>query len=122
MAPGMKFPHKGEIWHVNGDPTMGREFQGPHYYLVITDKQLVKALGVATCVPITTGGSAARSAQVTVMLDGGSTDKGSVTGVALCYMLRSMDLKARGARYHSTVEAAVMREVLDKVVDLIDPQ
>ena len=35
-----RVPQKGEIWHVNGDPVEGREFKGPHYYLVISQREL----------------------------------------------------------------------------------
>ena len=39
-----RVPQKGEIWHVNGDPVEGREFKGLHYYLVISQCELVAAL------------------------------------------------------------------------------
>lgn len=117
-----RVPQKGEIWHVNGDPVEGREFRGPHYYLVISPRELVSALGTAVCIPVTSGGGAARSEAVTVYLDGNSTDTGRVTGVALCYQLRSLDLTARQASYAARVEPHVMDEILSMVVDLIDPR
>lgn len=117
-----RIPQKGEIWHVNGDPAEGREFKGPHYYLVISPRELVSALGTAVCLPITSGGSAARSHAVTVYLNGNSTQNGKVTGVALCYQLRSLDLNARKAAYADTAEPHIMDEILSMVVDLIDPR
>lgn len=117
-----RVPQKGEIWHVNGDPVEGREFKGPHYYLIISQRELVAALGTAVCVPVTSGGGASRSQGVTVYLDGNSTDTGKVTGVALCYQVRSLDLTARRASYAATVEPHVMDEILSLVVDLIDPR
>ena len=117
-----RVPQKGEIWHVNGDPVEGREFKGPHYYLVISQRELVVALGTAVCVPVTSGGVASRSQGVTVFLDGNSTDTGKVTGVALCYQVRSLDLTARKASYAARVEPHVMDEILSLVVDLIDPR
>lgn len=114
-------PQKGDIWHINGDPVEGREFKGPHYYLVISPGELVAALGTAVCIPVTSGGGAARSKAVTVYLDGNSTDTGKVTGVALCYQLRSLDLAARKAIYAAKVEPHIMDEILAMVVDLIDP-
>ncbi|GAA0353070.1 type II toxin-antitoxin system PemK/MazF family toxin [Morganella psychrotolerans] len=115
-------PAKGDIWHVNGDPASGKEFKGPHYYLVISDQGINQALGVAICLPITSGGGLARSQSVTVSIDGSSTDKGLVTGVVLCYQIRTMDLAARKASYHSKVAPEIMDEVLGIVVDIIDPQ
>ena len=117
-----RVPQKGEIWHVNGEPVEGREFKGPHYYLVISQRELVAALGTAVCVPVTSGGVASRSQGVTVFLDGNSTDTGKVTGVALCYQVRSLDLTARKASYAARVEPHVMDEILSLVVDLIDPR
>ncbi|MEN4892387.1 type II toxin-antitoxin system PemK/MazF family toxin [Erwinia billingiae] len=114
-------PQKGDLWHINGDPVEGREFKGPHYYLVISSGKLVAALGTAVCIPVTSGGGAARSQAVTVYLDGDSTDTGKVTGVALCYQLRSLDLAARKATYAAKVEPHIMDEILAMVVDLIDP-
>lgn len=122
MAQGRKTPAKGEIWHVNGDPVEGHEFKGAHYYLVISDRKLVSALGTAVCVPVNSGGSLARSHAVTVWLDGDSTDTGQITGVVLCYQLRALDLSARKARYAATVAPHIMDEILSMVVDLIDPQ
>ena len=49
-------------------------------------------------------------------------DTGKVTGVALRYQLRSLDLTARRASYAATVEPHVMDEILSLMVDLIDPQ
>lgn len=122
MAQGRRTPAKGEIWHVNGDPVEGHEFKGAHYYLVISDKKLVAALGTAVCVPITSGGGVARSHAVTVYLEGNRTDTGRVTGVVLCYQLRALDLAARKARYTATVAPHIMDEILGMVVDLLDPQ
>ncbi|EGT5675413.1 type II toxin-antitoxin system PemK/MazF family toxin [Cronobacter dublinensis subsp. dublinensis] len=115
-------PDKGQIWHIDGDPVEGREFRGPHYYLVISPGELIKALGTAVCVPVTSGGGASRSKGVTVYLDGNSTDTGKVTGVALCYQLRSLDLAARNATYACTVEEHILDEIISLVVDLIDPR
>jgi len=42
-----RVPQKGEIWHVNGHPVEERGFKGPHYYLIISQRELVAALGTA---------------------------------------------------------------------------
>ncbi|HHR5880499.1 TPA: type II toxin-antitoxin system PemK/MazF family toxin [Providencia alcalifaciens] len=117
-----KRPHKGQIWHINGDPVAGKEFKGPHYYLVVTDTQINTALGTSICVPITSGGSRARTQNVTVYLDGSSTDTGNITGCILCYQLRSLDLIARKATYSATLNEDIFEEVLSNIIDIIDPQ
>ncbi|MBD2783274.1 hypothetical protein ID858_05915 [Xenorhabdus sp. DI] len=64
----------------------------------------------------------ARSEAVTVYLDGSSTDTGRVTGVALCYQIRSLDLNERKATYSAQAEPSVVDEILSKVIDILDPQ
>ncbi|WP_323086620.1 type II toxin-antitoxin system PemK/MazF family toxin [Providencia alcalifaciens] len=116
-----KTPARGQIWHTNGDPISGREFQGAHYYLVISDGELNRQLGTSMCVPITSGGLLARSTGVTVVIDGSSTDKGNVTGVALCYQIRALDLESRNATYSSKVTPEILDEVIQNIVNLVDP-
>ncbi|MDC9606662.1 type II toxin-antitoxin system PemK/MazF family toxin [Xenorhabdus griffiniae] len=122
MVRKKNVPGKGEIWHTNGDPVSGREFKGAHYYLVISEFALNQKLGTALCVPITSGGGVARSEAVTVYLDGSSTDTGKITGVVLCYQIRSLDLNESKATYSAQAEPSVVDEVLSKVIDILDPQ
>lgn len=122
MVRRRSVPAKGEIWHANGDPVSGGEFKGPHYYLIITEQALNQKLGTAVCIPITTGGGLARSEAVTVYFDGSSTDTGKITGVALCYQVRSLDLIERRAKYAATAVPSVVDDVLAKVIDILDPQ
>lgn len=115
----MRAPKKGEIWYIDPDPTKGKELHRPHYFIVITDELLNKALGTALCCPISTGGNAARSQSVTVTLDGNSTKSGKITGVILCHQLRALD---RQAKFATKAEDYLIDEVIMKLVDLIDPQ
>lgn len=118
----MRIPKKGEIWYVDPDPTSGKELRNPHYFIVISEQALNKALGVAICCPISSGGNAARSQSVTVAIDGNSTKSGKVTGVILCHQVRALDLEARNAKYATESESYLIDEVVMKLVDLIDPQ
>ncbi|EEB7406979.1 type II toxin-antitoxin system PemK/MazF family toxin [Salmonella enterica] len=120
--PRRRTPAKGEIWHVNGDPTEGHEFRGAHYYLVLSERDLVAAMGTAMCVPVTSGGAQARSKSTTVYIDGGSTDKGKVTGVVLCHQIRALDLVARKAVYTCKADSNLVDEIVMMVVDLLDPR
>lgn len=118
----IRVPKKGEIWYVDPDPTKGHELRFPHYFIVVSDELLNQALGTAICCPISTGGNAARSQNVTVVLDGSSTASGKVTGVILCHQVRALDLKERQAKYATKAEDYLIDEVIMKLVDLIDPQ
>lgn len=122
MIKRRTIPARGEIWHANGDPQAGREFQGAHYYLVISALALNQAFGTAICVPITSAGAFSRSQGVTVVIDGSSTDNGLVTGVATPFALRAMDLSARGAKHISTAEPHIMDEITTMLIELVDPQ
>lgn len=72
--------------------------------------------------PITSAGAFARSEGVTVVIDGSSTDTGKVTGVALPFAIRTLDLKARKATYAATAELHIVDEVTALMIDIIDPQ
>lgn len=115
-------PQKGEIWYVDPDPTSGKELRNPHYFIVVSEQALNKALGIAICCPISTAANAARSQSVTVVLDGNSTKSGKVTGVILCHQIRALDLSARQAKFATTAEPYLVDEMVMKLVDLIDPQ
>lgn len=66
--------------------------------------------------------NAARSQNITVVLDGSSTESGKVTGVILCHQVRALGLKERQAKYATKAEDYLIDEVIMKLVDLIDPQ
>ncbi|QCR36680.1 growth inhibitor PemK [Nissabacter sp. SGAir0207] len=121
MATG-RMPRKGDIWHVNPNPVAGRELEDGHYYLVITEEALNRALGVALCCPISTAALGARSAGVTVSVQPQDTASNQLRGVVLCHQLRAIDLHARGAVFRTLAEPVLLDEVVMKLVDLIDPQ
>ncbi|MDQ0318868.1 mRNA-degrading endonuclease toxin of MazEF toxin-antitoxin module [Pararhizobium capsulatum DSM 1112] len=102
---------RGEIWHVDLEPTRGREQAKARYVLIITEKRF-NALGTPVIVPITSGGQFARFQGVTVSLSGAGTQS---AGVVLCNQLRAIDLKARGARYIEKVPDFIIDDVLARV-------
>ncbi|EGL4347720.1 type II toxin-antitoxin system PemK/MazF family toxin [Salmonella enterica] len=120
--PRRRTPAKGEIWHINGDPAEGHEFKGAHYYLVLSERELVAAMGTAMCVPVTSGGALARSKSTAVYIDGNSTDTGKITGVALCHQIRALDLAARKAVYTCKADSQLVDEIIMMIVDLLDPR
>ena len=50
---------RGDIWHVDLDPTKGREQANPRYVLILTPRELNR-LGTPVVAPITSGGDFAR--------------------------------------------------------------
>ncbi|PLR36243.1 growth inhibitor PemK [Chimaeribacter californicus] len=122
MATRVRTPHKGEIWHIDPDPTKGTELRGRHYFLVLSEGALNSKLGVSICCPVSTVAQAARSTGVTMAVTADSTASGTVRGVVLCHQVRALDLIARQAVYHTDAESFLVDEVVMKLIDLLDPQ
>ncbi|NIG12943.1 type II toxin-antitoxin system PemK/MazF family toxin [Pantoea sp. Al-1710] len=117
-----KSPARGQIWHVDPNPVFGHELKDPHYFIVITDGDLNRALKVAMCCPISTGAQSARSFGVTVNVLPHDTDNGNLRGVVLCHQLKAIDLISRGATYYTQADEALVNEVISKIINIIDPQ
>lgn len=107
---------RGDIWHVDLNPTKGREQANPRYVLVLTPREF-NVLGTPIVAPITVGGNFAREQGFTVSLSGAGTN---ATGVILCNQLRALDLKARGAKFSEKVPDFIMDEVLARVQPLFE--
>jgi mRNA interferase ChpB len=107
---------RGDIWHVDLNPSKGREQAHPRYVLVLTLREF-NALGTPIVVPITSGGNFAREKGFAVSLSGAGT---RVTGVVLCHQLRALDLKARGAKFYERVPDFILQDVLARVQPLFE--
>ena len=107
---------RGEIWHVDLNPTRGREQANPRYVLILTPREF-NALGTPVVAPITSGGSFARDKGLAVSLTGAGTN---ATGVVLCHQIRALDLKARNGRFSERVPDYIVDEVLARVQPLFE--
>jgi len=103
---------RGEIWLVSLDPTAGHEQQGKRPVLIVSPDQFNTVTGTPIVVPVTTGGSFARTRGFAVSLEAAGT---STTGVVRCDQPRAMDLKERQARRLEKVPEAIMDEVLARL-------
>ena len=103
---------RGEIWLVGLDPTLGHEKKGRRPVLIVSPDAFNELTKVPVVLPITSGGSFARTAGFTVALMGGATE---TTGVVRCDQPRTLDLAARGAIRLETVSSGIMDEVLAKL-------
>jgi mRNA interferase ChpB len=108
---------RGDIYLVSLDPTSGHEQQGKRPVLVVSLGKFNRLTGVPIVLPITTGGSFARTAGFAVSLMGAGT---KTIGVVRCDQPRSLDLRARGARKLETVPNHIVDEVLSKVSALFE--
>ena len=107
---------RGDIWHVDLNPSRGREQANPRYVLVLTPREF-NALGLPIVAPISTGGNFAREQGFAVSLSGAGTN---TTGVVLCNQLRALDLKARNARFSESVPDYIIDEVLARITPLFE--
>jgi mRNA interferase ChpB len=108
---------RGDVYLVSLDPTAGHEQQGKRPVLVISPGKFNRLTGVPIVLPITTGGSFARTAGFAVSLTGAGTQ---TTGVVRCDQPRALDLRARGGRKLERVPESVVDEVLRKVGPLFE--
>ncbi len=108
---------RGEIWLVGLDPSQGHEQKGRRPVLVVSPEAFNLVTRVPVVVPITSGGSFARTAGFAVPLTGAGIN---TTGVVRCDQPRALDLRARGGRKLETVPVAIMDEVLAKLAPIFE--
>jgi mRNA-degrading endonuclease toxin of MazEF toxin-antitoxin module len=108
---------RGDIWLVSFDPASGHEQQGRRPVLVVSPGAFNRLTGVAIVLPITTGGSFARTAGFVVRLAGTGM---RTTGVVRCNQPRAVDLKARGGRRLEGAPDDIVEEVLARVAPLFE--
>ena len=113
-TPTRYVPRRGDIVRLEFDPSAGHEQQGTRPALMLSPEGFNR-FGMALACPITRGGAFARGKAWTVPLAGLATD-----GVVLCNQVRTLDWKARNARFIEAAPAALVADVLARVTTLID--
>ena len=103
---------RGEIWLVGLDPTAGHEQKSRRPVLIVSPEAFNRLTKVPVVVPITSGGSFARTAGFAVHLTGADI---KTTGVVRCDQPRALDLGARGGKKLENAPDAIMDEVLAKL-------
>ena len=107
---------RGDIYHVDLNPTAGREQAGSRFVLIVSPQEF-NVLGTPLVCPITQGGNFARHAGFAVSLSGAGTRTG---GVILCNQARVLDLQSRQARFVERAPDFVVDEVRARLATLID--
>jgi mRNA interferase ChpB len=108
---------RGDIYLVSLDPTAGHEQRGKRPVIVISPGRFNRLTGVPVVLPITTGGSFARTAGFAVSLSDAGT---RTTGVVRCDQPRALDLRARGGRKLESAPDPIIQKVLSKVGPLFE--
>ena len=105
-------PARGDIVHLDFDPSSGREMRGPHFGLVLSGKAFNQQ-GLAMICPVSQGAAAsARTYGTVVTLMGSGTD---TQGAVHCHQLKSLDWRARNVRLKETAPRSVVDEALSRV-------
>ncbi len=108
---------RGEIWLVGLDPAEAHEQKGRRPVLIVSPEAFNRVTRVPVVLPITSGGSSARTAGFAVPLAGAGT---RTTGVVRCDQPRALDLKARGGKKMESVPGAIMDEVLARLAAIFE--
>ncbi len=108
---------RGEIWLVGLDPAEGHEHKGRRPVLIVSPEAFNRVTKVPVILPVTTGGSFARTAGFAVSLAGVGT---KTTGAVRCDQPRALDLAARGGKKLESVPGAIMDEVLAKLAPIFE--
>jgi mRNA-degrading endonuclease toxin of MazEF toxin-antitoxin module len=108
---------RGEIWLVSLDPTSGHEQKGRRPVLIVSPEAFNRVTKVPVVLPITSGGSFARTAGFAVTLEGAGT---KTTGIVRCDQPRALDLAARNGRKLENAPDGITDEVLAKVAVIFE--
>lgn len=108
---------RGEIWLVGLDPTEGHEQKGRRPVLIVSPEAFNLVTRVPIVLPITSGGSFARTAGFAVPLAGAGT---RTTGVVRCDQPRALDLRARHGKKLETVPGDIMDDVLARIATILE--
>ena len=107
---------RGDIFLVSLDPSAGHEQQGTRPVLVISPSSFNRLTGTPIVLPITSGGSFARTQGFAVSLTGAGI---ATTGVVRCDQPRALDMSARRGKRIDRVPASVIDEVLARLAPLV---
>ncbi|MFZ1986737.1 MAG: type II toxin-antitoxin system PemK/MazF family toxin [Desulfatitalea sp.] len=108
---------RGDIYLVSLDPTSGHEQQGTRPVLVVSPGAFNRLTRTPVVLPITTGGSFARTAGFAVSLVDAGT---KTTGIIRCDQPRALDMGSRHGRKIESAPESIMDEVLAKLATLFE--
>jgi len=105
-------PNRGDIVHLEFDPSSGKEMKGTHFGLVLSGKAFNQQ-GLAMICPISQGAAAAaRTYGTVVTLMGAGTE---TQGAIHCHQLKSLDWRVRNVRLKETVPQPITDEALARI-------
>jgi len=108
-------PDRGDIAWLLFNPQLGREHAGRRPAIVISPKEYNQKVGLAIFCPIT---SQIKDYPFEVKIN----IKNKVQGVILSDQVKSLDWRIRDADFITKADKNIIKEVLEKISLLIDPE
>ena len=108
-------PARGDVYHVDLEPTKGKVQRGKRFVLVLSPAEH-NGKGLVIVLPISQGHTLARSAGYASTLMGAGLN---TQGVVICDQPRTIDFAVRGARYVESVPAHVVDDVMSRIAPLV---
>jgi mRNA interferase MazF len=106
-------PQRGDIIWIDLDPSKGSEIKKTRPALVVSPFSYNEKVGLVLLCPIT---SYKKGYPFEVEL----SSKGKVEGVILSDQIKSLDWRARNAKFEEKVSTGIMTEVIEKISVLIE--
>ena len=110
-----RVPGRGDIYHIDLEPTRGKEQRGKRFVFVVSPAEHNRR-GLVIALPISQGYTLARSTGFACTLMGSGTE---TQGVVVCDQPRTLDFGVRNARLVERAPAAVVDDVLSRLAPLI---
>ena len=107
---------RGEIWHVDLDPTKGHEQRGKQFLLIVSPADCNRR-GLPVVLPVATVGNVARSTGFAVSLMGAGT---TTTGVVECDQPRTIDMRARSGKRVENAPDHIIDEAMGKLITIFE--
>jgi mRNA interferase MazF len=108
-------PERGHVVWLRFNPQAGHEQAGHRPAVVISPQQYNRRVGLALVCPVT---SQIKGYPFEVVLPPGLKAQGAI----LSDQLKSLDWRARKARYVCTIPSDVLDETIARILALVDPE
>jgi mRNA-degrading endonuclease toxin of MazEF toxin-antitoxin module len=121
--PSTYFPGRGDLIHIDFDPSAGHELRGPHFAVVLSTARFATATGFCIVVPGTSKYHAdQRLASTQLMLALPDIPGLAKPGWVYTHQVRSVDFKERRAKLVAKIEDLdFLIDLMERVRAFIDP-
>ncbi len=114
MSKGKYAPRRGDVIRLDFHPQTGHEQAGRRPALVLSPTEYNRRVGLAVVCPMT-------NQKKDYPWEVEIPDNPFVSGVILADQVKNLDWKQRKAEFICTLEEAVLQEVVEKIIALLNP-